>query len=194
LGLEWLSVRSLERPWLSQEAGELRLTAPEPAPAGPAMDDSRPHFLGRRQQHMASRCSAGVRIPGAGAGGLSVRYDERHHYDVELDTRGEAPVVRARVRLDQIEHTWEVPAPGDAAVLWISMVPSVMNALDLESMTCDTVHLGFGDGADEQTVAVMDGRYLSSDVCASFTGRVTGLYAAAGSVVADAFRYEGRDA
>lgn len=43
-------------------------------------------------------------------------------------------------------------------------------------------------------LAAVDGRYLTSDVTSSFTGRVTGMYAAVGSVSFEGFVYEGHDA
>jgi xylan 1,4-beta-xylosidase len=194
-GDEWLSVRDAARDWVVTADGVLRITAdPSLPPDGDggvpvAMDAQRPRFLGRRQQHTASRLAA-VIDPGDGIGGLAVRYDEWHHYDIEAG-RG---VVRARVRLDQLEHTWVVPAPAGGLLLWIETVPPVAGGFDPGGMTCDNVRLGFGEGDSRTVVAEMDGRYLTSDTTASFTGRVYGPYAAAGTVAVRRIVYGGGDA
>jgi xylan 1,4-beta-xylosidase len=43
-------------------------------------------------------------------------------------------------------------------------------------------------------VAELDGRYWPAERCASFTGRVIGLYASAGRVSFAGFRYRGTEA
>ncbi|MEZ0448318.1 glycoside hydrolase family 43 protein [Cellulomonas sp. ICMP 17802] len=190
LGLEWLSIRDAERGWLARSDGRLVITAPDDAPPV-AMDAHRPHFLGRRQLHLGSRCA--VRVDASsGTGGLSVRYDERHHYDVEVS----GGRLVARVRLDQLEQTWEAAVPDGPVELWISTTPVVPGpGLDMPDLaTCDLVRLGYGSGADAVELAVVDGRYLTSDVTSSFTGRVTGMYAASGTVAFEGFEYAGHDA
>ncbi|WP_426592120.1 family 43 glycosylhydrolase [Cellulomonas sp. McL0617] len=190
LGLEWLTIRDAAPTWVARADGRLTISAASDAPAV-AMDAHRPHFVGRRQQHLASRCSVVVDAS-AGTGGLSVRYDERHHYDIEVS----AGLVRARVRLDQIEQTWEAPLPDGPVEVWIATSPVVPSpGADMPDLvTCDLVRLGYGRGADAVELAVVDGRYLTSDVTSSFTGRVTGMYAASGVVSFEGFRYEGSDA
>jgi hypothetical protein len=42
-------------------------------------------------------------------------------------------------------------------------------------------------------LAALDGRYVSAETAAAFTGRVVGMYALRGSVAFDEIRYEGRD-
>jgi hypothetical protein len=42
-------------------------------------------------------------------------------------------------------------------------------------------------------VAELDGRYWTAETCASFTGRVIGLYASQGTVRFADFRYRGTD-
>ena len=55
----------------------------------------------------------------------------------------------------------------------------------------DVLHLGI-EGADGvfDVLAELDGRYLSTEVAGGFTGRVIGMYAAAGTVQFDWFDYE----
>jgi hypothetical protein len=56
----------------------------------------------------------------------------------------------------------------------------------------DLVGLGFvrGDGETE-VLAEVDGRYLSNETAGSFTGRVFGVYAEAGTVAFDRIAYSG---
>jgi xylan 1,4-beta-xylosidase len=71
--------------------------------------------------------------------------------------------------------------------------PSGTSLLDM--LTNDIVVLSFSaGGADERVeLARVDGRYLSQETAASFTGRVLGLYAVSGSVSFTKFRYRGVD-
>jgi hypothetical protein len=58
----------------------------------------------------------------------------------------------------------------------------------------DTVTLGIEEPDGTFTVlGTLDGRYLSTEVAGGFTGRVIGLYAAAGTVHFDWFDYEPLD-
>ncbi|MEU1432351.1 hypothetical protein ABZ412_35320 [Nocardia sp. NPDC005746] len=57
--------------------------------------------------------------------------------------------------------------------------------------TSETVGFGYGQGPDTTEIAAMDGRYLTADTAAAFTGRVAGIYAAIGTVAFDWFAYEG---
>ena len=47
---------------------------------------------------------------------------------------------------------------------------------------------------DGTLITELDGRYWTAETCASFTGRVIGMYASEGSVAFRRFRYSGRDA
>ena len=59
----------------------------------------------------------------------------------------------------------------------------------------DHVVLGFTDPSTgtRTDLARVDGRYLSQETAASFTGRVIGLYAVTGTVSFTDFRYAGRE-
>jgi len=58
----------------------------------------------------------------------------------------------------------------------------------------DMLHLGVENPDGAFTVlAEFDGRYLSTEVAGGFTGRVIGMYAAAGTVRFDWFDYESLD-
>ena len=43
-------------------------------------------------------------------------------------------------------------------------------------------------------LAELDGRYWTAETCASFTGRVIGMYACEGTVRFTGYRYQGSDA
>lgn len=153
---------------------------------GTSLDDPRAVFVGIRQAHHRSRFAAQVDATD-GLGGVAVRYDELHHYDVEL---GRGAVV-ARGRVAGIAQTWSAPAPDGPVTLWVETEP--VTDVGFASMTSDVVRLGF-DGPDGRVeLAALDGRYLTAETAASFTGRVVGLYAVEGEVVVDAVTYDGRD-
>ena len=68
--------------------------------------------------------------------------------------------------------------------------PTGSGMLDL--LTSDIVVLSVSAaGTDKREVARLDGRYLSQETAASFTGRVIGLYAVNGAVSFSDFRYQG---
>lgn len=188
----WLGVRRLPASVasLTERSGWLRLHAGE-AKAG--MDDLRPAFVGRRQQHERAAFSALLDVSG-GTGGISLRIDEQHHYDIEAGHG----VIRARARVGSLTQTWEQPHPGDVAVLRISTEKPPADGL--ENLAADMVRLSVrsgtaGDSGEAwTTLALLDGRYVSAETTASFTGRSVGLYAAEGTVDADWFAYEGHDA
>ena len=189
LGLEWIVVRDQRHAWLAHEGRALVLAARDgEAPGGVEMNHLQPRFVGRRQQHLAARFSV-TADPGDGVAGLALRYEENSHIEVEVGSG----VARVRVRLHQITHTWEVPAPEGPVRLWIESVPPEGPGFGDEHATCDTLHLGIGEGADAVEIAALDGRYLTSDVCASFTGRVVGPYAARGTARFTDFAYAGAD-
>ncbi|PVU81562.1 glycoside hydrolase 43 family protein (plasmid) [Cellulomonas sp. WB94] len=185
LGGEWIAVRRLpaEVADLTERPGHLVLHGD-----GTDMSSSRPQFVGFRQAHHRMRWAADVDAT-AGTGGLTLRYDEAHHYDIEV---GDGIIV-ARGHLASLQQTWCTPAPAPEAplTLWIETVPVQFSGF--ENMGSDTVRLGY-DGPDGPVaLAELDGRYLSAEVTASFTGRVLGVYARDGLIAVDTVRYDGRD-
>jgi xylan 1,4-beta-xylosidase len=114
---------------------------------------------------------------GDGLGGLCVRFDEWHHYEIEVG----AGKVTARAVVAGIRQEWSCSAPANVVTLHLECVSPSGNSL-LDFLTCDVVVLSVG-GSDESEkieVARVDGRYLSQETAASFTGRVIGLYAVSG--------------
>jgi xylan 1,4-beta-xylosidase len=176
-GLAWISVRTPAGDWSA--AGEDGLVIQGD---GSSMDAPAPRFVGRRQQHTAATFSARV-DPGDGVGGLSLRIDETHHYDVEVG----GGVARARGRVGPFCQTWEQPVGPGPVTLRIEIRPTAGAAGF--AVAPDVVHLSAGP----VELAALDGRYVSAETAAAFTGRVVGMYALHGAVAFGAVRYEGCD-
>jgi xylan 1,4-beta-xylosidase len=182
LDARWLSVRS--RPdthWsLTQRPGWLTLRA-----RGESLDSPEVLFAGRRQQHHSCRVRT-LLDPSEGKGGLAVRLDEAHHYELEAGD-GKVSVIARIGSVRAIVATR--PLPDGPVRLGIDIVASSPD----DWQPCqqpDAVRLGVetADGAFE-VLADLDGRYLSTEVGGGFTGRVIGMYAATGTVHFDWFDY-----
>ncbi|MEO6083936.1 MAG: glycoside hydrolase family 43 protein [Umezawaea sp.] len=171
---DWISLRDRdERHCTTKErAGWLTLHA-----RGGSLDDRDVVFVGRRQQHLSCRTTALVDAA-AGTGGLAVRLDEEHHYEVEA-TADEVRVIARIGPLRTVVASQAVPA--GPLVLGVE-VAERKSTWDARSGP-DTVSFGFAEpGGAFTTLATLDGRYLSTEVAGGFTGRVIGLYATAGTV------------
>ena len=185
----WISLRRPpeEVVDLGARAGWLTLKG-----SGHTLDDTAAAFVGVRQRHFRFRIRALVDASD-GVGGLVLRIDERHHY--ELEAAGGRVRCVARVgSLTQEFGVVEVDAEGASGgvVLVIEAVPSAGGFLSPSSPP-DTIRLGVErDGAFEP-LGELDGRYLSTEVAGGFTGRVAGMYATTGSVAFDWVEYEGND-
>jgi len=179
----WISVRS--RPtkyWsLTDRPGWLAIRA-----RGESVDRPDVMFVGRRQQHLSCRVRTLVDAT-EGCGGLAVRVDERHHYEVEVGD-GE---VRVAARTGPLRATVATRPAADGPIrLRIDVVASRPD----DWHPCkepDVLRMGVEDpdGAFD-VLAELDGRYLSTEVAGGFTGRVIGMYAATGTVRFDWLDYE----
>jgi len=179
----WVSVRSRpEAYWsLTDRPGWLTLRA-----RGDSLDHPEVMFVGRRQQDLSCRART-VIDPTEGRGGLAVRLDEAHHYEVEAGD-GQVSVV---ARIGSVRTAVASrPVSAGPIRLRIDMVPSAPGGWS-PSKEPDVLRLGIeaSDGAFE-VLAELDGRYLSTEVAGGFTGRVIGMYAATGTVRFDWFDYE----
>jgi hypothetical protein len=180
----WLAVRTTPSAVASIAGGRLSIKG------RCGLDGSHPQFVGRRQRHLTAAVTATVDAS-AGVGGLAVRYDEEHWF--ALEARG--TVVTGLAHLASVEQTWqatvlpEKTVPADEVELRIELSPPTP---------------GFGPGAlggdrirllaDGMLLAELDGRYWTAETCASFTGRVIGLYASQGTVRFRGWKYRGTDA
>jgi beta-xylosidase len=174
----WLAVRATPASVASVAGGRLSISGR----AG--LDDPHPQFVGRRQRHLSATVSVTVDAS-AGTGGLAARYDERQW--IALEARG--PVVTARARLAGLEQAWQATvAPGEVELrIELSPPPSGFNPAALGG---DRIRLLAGGAL----LAELDGRYWTAETCASFTGRVIGLYASQGTVRFGGWTYRGSDA
>ncbi|MFJ1967176.1 glycoside hydrolase family 43 protein [Streptomyces sp. NPDC087903] len=185
LAPHWVSLRHrpAEDCTTKERAGWLTLRA-----RGASLDDTDVTFVGRRQQHLSCRARALVDV-GEGRGGLAVRLDEQHHYDIEAAS-GE---VHVRARIGPLSTVVASrPVPPGPVVLRVE-VTAVATMNDPRTGP-DTVSIGIEepDGTFVELTA-LDGRYLSTEVAGGFTGRVLGMFAASGSVHFDWFDYQSLD-
>ncbi|HEX6685041.1 MAG TPA: glycoside hydrolase family 43 protein [Candidatus Limnocylindrales bacterium] len=179
----WVSVRSrpVEQLSLLDRPGWLTLHA-----RGESLDHPDITFAGRRQQHLSCRVRTLVDAA-EGRGGIAVRLDECHHYEVEA---GDGQV-RVVARIGSLRSTVATrPMPEGPVRLRIDVLASPPGDWH-PSKEPDVLRLGVdeADGAFDP-LAELDGRYLSTEVAGGFTGRVIGMYAAAGTVRFDWFDYE----
>ncbi|MER5835793.1 glycoside hydrolase family 43 protein [Streptomyces sp. NPDC002130] len=178
---QWISVRDrlVEHCTTKERAGWLTLRA-----RGASLDERDVVFVGRRQQHLT--CQARTRVDASeGRGGLAVRLDEEHHYEIEA-SGGEVRMLARVGPLRTVVASRSVPA--GPVVLGLRVSPT--SPRDARTGP-DTLTFGVGEPDGTFTeLGVLDGRYLSTEVAGGFTGRVIGLYAAAGTVHFDWLDYE----
>lgn len=177
LGSEWIGVRRFPGD-VSQISNSMLRIAGE----GRTMHHSVPTFVGRRQRRLDAHIAAKV-VERNGVGGLTLRYDEDHHYDIEID--GEEVVARAQ--LASIADERRMPLPRGDVTLFAEM-----GTPDGEFMTsADVITLGAESAKGRQEVASFHGRYLSAETAVSFTGRVAGMYCVSGELGFDWYREGG---
>jgi xylan 1,4-beta-xylosidase len=180
LAPRWISLRERRAELCStkERSGWLTLRA-----AG-SLDTLDAVFVGRRQQHLTCRVRALI-DPAEGSGGLVVRLDERHHYEIEAADGRVKVHARIGSLLTEVAST---SVPAGPVVLGIESAPHPPQ----DARTGPDV-LSFGVEEPDGTFTVLgtlDGRYLSTEVAGGFTGRVIGMYAATGTVHFDWFDYE----
>jgi xylan 1,4-beta-xylosidase len=174
----WLAVRTTPESVASIARGRLSITGR----AG--LDDPHPQFVGRRQRHLTATVSATVDASG-GAGGLAARYDEDHWICIEA--RG--PVVTVRAQVAGLAQSWQATVPAGDVELRMEMTPPSPAGFNTAAMGGDRIRLL----AASTLLAELDGRYWTAETCASFTGRVIGMYATEGTVSFASFRYRGTE-
>jgi xylan 1,4-beta-xylosidase len=177
----WLSLRTRPRhSWsLTDRPGWLSLSVP----AG-----SSDTFLGRRQQHLSCTVRAKVRVEIGARGGLRLRLDDHHYYDVEIANGG----VQARAVIGPVSQTLGSHAlPVGDVVLRIGTRRNASPSIAASEP--DRVTLGFESDGEPVELASIDGRYLSTEVAGGFTGRVVGPYVTDGSLLVDWVEYAGSD-
>ncbi|WP_042410892.1 glycoside hydrolase family 43 protein [Streptacidiphilus carbonis] len=181
----WVSLRRrpTELCGTKERAGWLTLHAD---PSADTLDHPDLVFVGRRQQHLSCGVRTLVDCSG-GRGGLAVRLDDRHHYEIEAgDGR-----IKVFARIGPLRtKVASRPVPPGPVVLGIEIAPQPSG-----DARTGPDHLSFGveeQGGGFTVLATLDGRYLSTEVAGGFTGRVIGMYAAAGTVQFDWCDYQPR--
>lgn len=175
----WLAVRAA--PTAVAHIAQSRLLI-DASPSG--LRDLRPSFLGRRQRHLTSTTTVVVE-QSAGVGGLASRYHESMWFGIEV---GGGRVTASAVLIG-VQQQWHLDLTTDDDVELTIETALRPPALTSEAQGGDVIRL-YANGC---LLTELDGRYWSSETCVSFTGRVTGMYAAAGSVAFRSFRYRGMD-
>jgi xylan 1,4-beta-xylosidase len=180
---EWIAVRALpgDHADLTARPGRLTLRAD-----GSTLDDPRPVFVGRRQEHLTNAVTVAIDAS-AGVGGLAVRYDERFHVEVEAG----AGAVVARAVIGGLVQEWRTPFGGGILDLHLESRPPAPAAGF--PRTSDVFHLAATIDGERVELAQVDGRFLSSETTESFTGRVIGVYAVAGEISVLRWTAEGDD-
>lgn len=172
LSLEWITIRRLANAFSTYKRGNLSLTG-----EGRSMDHEEPSFVGRRQSRLDGVVTADVSV--VGVGGLSVRYDENAHYDIEIN--GGQIIARSVLQLNRNEVKIDVSVDSPITLFIRFEKPVGSDIASLQ--TSDTISLGYKfQNGPEVVVASFDGRYLSAEVNCSFTGRVIGVYSVTGSL------------
>ncbi|MFC9243870.1 glycoside hydrolase family 43 protein [Streptomyces sp. NPDC057136] len=182
LHTRWISLRTPPAKHITTEERASHLTLHA---RGDSLDAADVTFLGHRQQHLSCRVRAEADTS-QGRGGLAVRLDEHHHYEIEA---GEGEV-RVLARIGPLRSEVAArPLPPGPVVLAVDI--TAHTTLDDARTGPDLVRLGTASADGTFTeLAALDGRYLSTEVAGGFTGRVLGMYAAAGRVDFDRFSYE----
>ena len=143
--------------------------------------------------------AGGAGSDGGATAGLSIRIDEAHHYDLEVShgavrvnarigplchVVAEHPVRPGPVTLSIETRTYDVLPPAAISTRDGSPGPFGVRPAGPDTIT-------FALAAEEPvTLAELDGRYLSTEVAAGFTGRVIGMYVTDGQAAFDWFEYQ----
>ena len=181
----WLAIRTHPADIVELTGSSLRLRG-----AGATLSDAHPVFVGRRQLNQT--CTATTTIDASqGTGGITVRYDEDHHVEVEVTGSPEGNTVVGRISLSGIQQSWTARLPAGPLEIALESRP-IEGDFGVAMLSSDRIILS-ARGADGEivTVAEVDGRYLSAETAASFTGRVIGLYAVDGLASFARFDYVG---
>lgn len=172
LGPDWISVRQFPDAIGRIDAGELVIDGGQRT-----MDDSAPSFVGRRQTRFQTRIATSIRAGAPGTvGGLTLRFDEQHHYDIELQPGR----VVARAVLPSILQ--EKALAIDDGPVELAFEMRTPRPFSRSSASSDLIDFIVDVGGERHTLATFDGRYLASEVACSFTGRVAGVYCTVGQV------------
>ncbi|MFD8385971.1 family 43 glycosylhydrolase [Streptomyces sp. NPDC059679] len=134
---------------------------------GGSLDEPDVVFAGRSQQHVTFRARTLVDAA-SGRGGLAVRLDERHHYEIEASATDVRVIARVG-SLSTVVTSQPLPT-GPVAVLWVRVTepPAPHDA----RTGPDVVSFGTeGPDGTSTVLATLDGRYLSTRIICRTTPR-----------------------
>jgi xylan 1,4-beta-xylosidase len=184
----WVAIRRTPESLADLNSAPGRLTL---GGKGTDMTAPDPVFLGRRQLHQTATVATTLDAQN-GRGGLAVRYDEQTVYSLVAADDGARTTVIAEARVPGIVQSWSATLPPGPVELALESEPPAGTDFS-EMMTSDYVRFIARSGGRETVLATVDGRHLSAETAASFTGRVFGVFAVSGSVTFDGLRYTGSD-
>jgi len=174
LNHEWVGIRRLPSSVSKVESDGLHIKG-----ENASMSELRPAFVGKRLRRHIGIVKADISV--TGVGGISIRYDEVSHYDIEI-ANGK---LIARSSLSRVVH--EVEAKNFYAETNSTLYMEFVNTkaiFSIDGQSCDFIRLGFiNKNGDKEQVAEFDGRFLAAEVACSFTGRVIGTYCTSGELV-----------
>ena len=152
------------------------------------MEDNKPVFLGVRQSTEGCEVTVSLDVSG-GVGGLSMRYDEANHYDLEATP----DKVTVTMHTFGLKQSWEHQRRAQSGEVELRIIAQPATEHFSVTTSCDRLLAQVKEEDQWVEVANVDGRFLSSDFCESFTGRVVGPYARDGVVDVLRIDYTGQD-
>jgi len=173
---QWNTLRGPD-PAVSRPHGRLTLR-----PSAPGLTDGYRAFVGTRQVEVECTVQAQLLLRPTADGdeaGLTVRMDDRHHYDVGVVQVDGAPAVRLRRRIGSLVADGSpVPVPPGPVTLRVTSTPWMY-----------AFWVVGANGGPDTLVGKGEAIYLSSEVAGGFTGVYLGAYAV-GSGEADVLWFE----
>lgn len=144
-------------------------------------------FVGRRQEHFFTRTQAVIEAE-AGRAGLEIRIDPFHRLSLHI----EGELVQASATIGGQQLVLGQTAVASRPVLELRTQPSE-EVVGTPRHGPDVIVAGILEGTDFQELGRLDGRYISTEVAGGFTGRMIGVSAHHGNVVAKSLVYLGYD-
>jgi xylan 1,4-beta-xylosidase len=188
----WLAIRRVPESVadLASFPGQLTLVG-----EGTDMTARNPVFLGRRQLHQTATVATTINAAN-GSGGLAIRYDEQTVYSLTVEQNSHAATVTAEARIPGIVQRWSAQLPPGPVELRVESEPPAQlggstTADFAQLMTSDFIRFVASSNGTAVELARVDGRYLTAETAASFTGRVFGVFAVSGTVTFDGVRTTG---
>jgi beta-xylosidase len=170
--LEWIGMRRYPEELAVFSSSGLTLPA-----SGRTMSHLEPDALCRRQTFLSGR--AQLSLTTNGVAGLSIRYNEAFHYDIEAQPGR----VVARFAVNTVVHeiASEVDFPDANQVDLYIDFKERPGGFSIGGNAPDYIELGYltKDG-EPVALATWDGRFLSQEVNSSFTGRAFAIYSVEG--------------